>query len=350
MKKIFMISVLAVSVALCGFGTAAFAENNEKPNAEDAVISADNADFGEDTDTETVGDAAEEDTEPGFSYTVSNGGVIITNVEDVSGTVTIPSEIDGKDVIEIANGAFGGSSNITEVYIPDSVVKLGETAFAYSTGIKRVRLSKALKTIPNGAFNQCESLIGITIPYGVTKIEDNAFSSCPSLSSVSVPTTVTDIAANAFDNSPGIRFYCKLSDEPYGVSYANEHGIKCENLINVYLNGEEVDFDQAPITDNKRFRTLVPLRSVLEDMGAQIEWYSDMEYAGLNIDGYRILIKPNSEFMRVNDETVFLSSPAIEYNERILLPIRDVVQAVGGKVVWNENSTSVFITYTPDNK
>lgn len=343
-KRFLIVSVLALSVAMSGFGIV-FAENTdtENENVTEAIDDTDNK-------TENNNETASESAELGFSYTVSNDGVTITNVDDVSGKVTIPSEIDGKDVIEIANGAFGGSTNITEVYIPDSVVKIGETAFAYSTGIKKVRLSKALKVIPNGAFNQCTSLIGITVPYGVTVIEDNAFSSCPSLSSVSVPTTVTNISANAFDNSPNVVFYCKLSDEPYGVSYANEHGIRCENLINVYLNGEEVDFDQAPITDNKRFRTLVPLRSVLEDMGAKIEWYNDMEYAGLNIGDYRILIKPNSEFMRVNDETVFLSSPAVEYNERILLPIRDVVQAVGGKVVWNENSTSVFITYTPEDK
>ena len=49
--------------------------------------------------------------------------------------------------------------------------------------------------------------------------------------------------------------------------------------------------------------------------------------------------------MSVNGETVYLSSPAIEYNNRVLLPIRDVVQAVGGRVVWDENSTSVTITY-----
>ncbi len=280
-----------------------------------------------------------------FTYTEVGGGIKITDVKDVTGKVTVPEELDGKTVVELDEGVFGGSSNITEVDMPDTIRKIGATCFAYSTSIKSVRLSKALKAIPNGAFNRCESLIGITIPYGVTTIGSMAFASCPSLSSVSVATTVNSIAEDTFSDSPNVKFYCKLSDEPYGVTYAQKHGIDYENLITVYLNGNEVDFDQAPITDTERYRTLVPLRSVLEDMGAEIEWYNDMNYAGLNIGDFRILIKPYSEFMRVNDETVFLSSPAIEYNERILLPIRDVVQVVGGRVVWDEYSTSISITY-----
>lgn len=327
----FIASIACSGILISGISAITAEENSQTENTQLEITL-------EETETKSADTSI-------FTYEESGDSITITDVKDVTGRVDIPEEINGKPVTKISDGTFGGSSNITEVFIPDTVTEIGETCFAYSTGIKKVKLSKSITKISSGMFAHCDTLIGITIPYGVTVVEDSAFAYCPLLSSISVPTTVTNIADNAFTGSDSVYFYCKLSDEPYGVTYATEKGISYSNLINVYLNGTEVDFDQAPITDNKRFRTLVPLRSVLEEMGAKIRWYDDMNYAGLTIGDYRILIKPEEEFMRVNNNTVFLSSPAIEYNNRILLPIRDVVEAVGGKVVWKENSTSVFITY-----
>lgn len=280
-----------------------------------------------------------------FSYITSNGTATITGVDDISGHIVVPDTIDGYTVTALAEGVFSGSENITEVTLPNTVKEVGKMCFAYSLGIKSVHLSKGMTYVDEATFYQCESLIGITIPYGIKGVGDKAFANCPNLSSVSIASTVESISNDAFLGSENITVYCKLSDEPPALEYAKSHGLPYDNLITVYVNGEEIDFDQAPITDHKRFRTLVPLRSVLEYMGAEIKWHNDMNYAALDIDGYRILIKPDSEFMRVNDETVYLTSPAIEYNNRVLLPIRDVVQAVSGKVVWDENSTSVTITY-----
>ncbi len=280
-----------------------------------------------------------------FTYTISGQTATITCVEDFSGKVVIPEEIDGYKVTAIGEGAFGGSTNVTEVYIPDSVFSIASMCFAYSTSIKTVRLPQGLAAVSEGMFYQCSALTGVTIPYGVTSIASKAFAMCESLTAVTIPNSTKTIAGDAFDGTKNVTFHCYLSENGVGYSYAKAKGFPCEELIAVYVNGKEVAFDQPPITDPKKFRTLVPLRAVLEEMGAEIEWYNDMNYAGINIDGHRILIKPNSEFMRVDGKTKYLSSPAIEYNNRILIPIRDVVESVGRKVSWNEFDKIVTITY-----
>ena len=280
-----------------------------------------------------------------FSYTVSGNSVTITGCDDIEGKVTIPDKIDNKPVTAISDGAFGGSSNISQIDIPNSVVSIGSMCFAYSPGIVRVKLPDNLTKIEEGLFFQCVNLIGITIPNSVSAISDNAFSSCKSLGAITISESVTSISETAFEGCPYIRFYCRIADGLYPYEFAKARGIGTEELIYVYVNDKLVDFDQPPITDNKRFRTLVPLRSVLEYMGADIEWDEMMEYAAINIDGYRILIKPGYDFMMVNGKTTPLTCPATEYNGRILLPIRDVVQAVGGKVKWDENSKIVSISY-----
>lgn len=295
----------------------------------------------------SVGVFALEDTQKSdiFNYIVSGNAITITGVDDVRADVTVPNKIDGIPVRRIADGAFGGSSVITSVYIPDSVTDIGSMCFAYSSSIRTVRLSRSIKTISEGMFYQATGLIGISLPYGIINIESRAFSMCPMLASVGIPNSIQAIADDAFALSPNVRFFCYCNDGAVGYTYAQNKNIPCEDLITVYVNGTEIDFDQPPVTDTKRFRTLVPLRAVLEFMGAKIEWHNDMNYAGIDIDGHRLLIRPESTFMMVNNNPVTLSSPAVEYNNRIVIPIRDVVTAVGGKVTWDEFNKVVTITY-----
>lgn len=280
-----------------------------------------------------------------FSYVLNGDTATITGAEDIAGKVTVPETIDGYTVTAIGNGAFGGSKNITEVYIPDTVTSMGTTCFAYSTSIKTVRLSTSVHTVSEGLFYQCEALMGITIPYGVTSVSSKAFAGCNNLVAVTIPNSIQTIAEDAFSGSPNVTLHCYLSDNGVGYTYAQNHNMKTEELITVYVNGKEIVFDQPPVTDPIKFRTLVPLRGVLEEMGAEVEWDNDMQYAGINIGDYRLLVKPYEEFMMVNGKVRYLSSFGIEYNNRILIPIRDVVEAVGGKVSWNEFDKIVNITY-----
>ncbi len=280
-----------------------------------------------------------------FSYEVKDGKVTITCVDDTRTDVVVPNKIDDMRVIAIASGAFGGSTKIETVYIPDSVESIGATCFAYSESIKSVRLSRSLSAISDGLFYQCSALAGVSVPYGVETIGARAFANCENLIAVSVPNSIKTIASNAFTSSENVTLHCYLGDGAVAYEYAKSKKMPTEELIAVYVNGVEVDFDQPPITDTKKFRTLVPLRAVLEDMGAEIEWYNDMNYAGVTIDGNRLLIKPGENFMMVNGKAHTLSSPAIEYHNRIMLPIRDVVEQIGGKVTWDEHNKFLYVTY-----
>lgn len=280
-----------------------------------------------------------------FSYKVEGKSATLVGVDDKAGEVIVPEKLGGYTVEKIADGAFSASEKIEKVYIPDTVKSIGSMSFAYSTSIKSVRLSKKIKAIEEGTFYQCGALIGVTIPEGVEYIASKAFAQCPNLSSVGVPKSVTSIADDAFSGSDMVRIHCRLDESTPAYYWALARDIECEELIRVTVNGEEVVFDQLPITEPKKFRTLVPLRSVLEHMGAEIEWDSLIEYAGITIDGYRILIKPESEFMMVNQTRKDLTCPAMEYNGRVVFPIRDVVHAIGGRVGWDEAEKMVTITY-----
>ena len=115
------------------------------------------------------------------------------------------------------------------------------------------------------------------------------------------------------------------------------------DTIYVTLDGSYIEFDVKPQIINGR--TMVPIRAIFEKMGATVEWYDDMEYAGISIGEHRILFKPYETFMRLDGKTKPLSSPGIVYNDRVMIPVRDVVEAVGGKITWDEHSKIVYIEY-----
>ena len=278
-----------------------------------------------------------------FTYEVKDGGAIITNIDDVKEIVVVPDTLGGYTVRELANGACGGSQTIKEITLCDSITSIGNMCFAYSTSITKINLPEHLLTIGDHAFLQCESIWSVTIPSETVSIGENAFDECSSLVAATVPESVIYIGNNAFPIDTGLCIYGKVGSA--ADEYAYDNWIAFEELIHVTVNGEPVLFDQPCITDTKVYRTLVPMRSVMEALGATIKFDYVVEYATITLGDDTILLRAESPFMMVNGNAVSLSSPAIEFNNRLLLPIRDVVEAVGGKVNWNEETKVVSITY-----
>ena len=91
------------------------------------------------------------------------------------GDIVIPSEINGKKIEKIGNGAFSGNTSLTSITIPDSVTSIGYEAFKGCTSLKSVNIPDSVKTVDSRAFLNCTSLKSITIPEGVQNIYDYAF-------------------------------------------------------------------------------------------------------------------------------------------------------------------------------
>ena len=122
-----------------------------------------------------------------YTYEVSSDNkVTITDCkESASGAITIPSEIDGKPVTSIGNGAFWGCTGLTSITIPNSVTSIGGEAFRGCTGLTSITIPNSVTSIGDWAFWSCTSLTSITIPNSVTSI-GRAFEACTSLTSINV--------------------------------------------------------------------------------------------------------------------------------------------------------------------
>lgn len=83
-------------------------------------------------------------------------------------------------------GAFEGCSEITTVFIPDSVTSISERAFFDCSNLREVRLSHNLAKIGQFAFGNCIKLKEIIIPETVETIESCAFRGCHGLSKLTI--------------------------------------------------------------------------------------------------------------------------------------------------------------------
>lgn len=106
--------------------------------------------------------------------------------------------------------------------------------------------------------------------------------------------------------------------------------------------GEEVENDVAPIIRNDR--TMLPIRFIAEALGADVEWDNDTRTVTVSADDIEIVITIDSDTAVVNGESVKLDSPAFIENDRTYLPIRFISENLGAKVEWNEETKTVTIT------
>jgi hypothetical protein len=133
-----------------------------------------------------------------YTYTTNNGTITITQYTGPGGTVIIPATIAGLPVTGIGIQAFGFSTSVTSVTIPDSVTNIGVGAFTDCPNLNSVLIGNSVTSIGDQAFFYCTSLASVTIPNSVTNIGYEAFYACGGLTSVTIPSSVTSIESGAF--------------------------------------------------------------------------------------------------------------------------------------------------------
>ena len=118
--------------------------------------------------------------------------------------------------------------------------------------------------------------------------------------------------------------------------------VMAENDIQVKLDGKTLSFDVPPQIINDR--TMVPLRAIFEALGATVDWNQETKTVTSTKGDTTIKLTIDSNTMYVNDNTVTLDSPACVVNDRTLVPVRAISEAYNTKVDWNGDTRTVVIS------
>jgi len=113
----------------------------------------------------------------------------------------------------------------------------------------------------------------------------------------------------------------------------------------VILDGATMQFDVAPVNENGRI--LVPLRTIFESLGARLTWDPATKTASAVKGSNQISLTVGGQSSK-NGEPVVLDVPARLVNDRVLVPLRFVSEALGATVNWNSRTQMVTIISAVD--
>lgn len=126
------------------------------------------------------------------------------------------------------------------------------------------------------------------------------------------------------------------------------------------VDGRNVNFREDPKPVILNDRTYVPLRRVLEYMGAKVEWkaetrtvkvtsYDNINVVVLTIDNPEIDVYTFTSVLHADKETVLSDVAPIIIDDRTMLPIRVIAENIGATVYYDEENGVAEIT-TPQTK
>lgn len=103
---------------------------------------------------------------------------------------------------------------------------------------------------------------------------------------------------------------------------------------NFTSNGIENTLDVAPTIINNV--TYVPIRAVTETLGSEIDYEPKEKTAIITVNDKKVSFTLNGE----ND----IKNKPLIINSRMMIPLRDAMEALGANVIWNEKNKSIQIT------
>ena len=111
--------------------------------------------------------------------------------------------------------------------------------------------------------------------------------------------------------------------------------------ISVVIDGNEIGFDVPPQIIEDR--TLVPLRAIFEALGAEVEWNGETQTVTAKKGDTEISMTIGNAAMRVNSKEITLDVPPQIIEDRTLVPARAVAEGFGAEVEWNAETRTVVI-------
>ena len=118
--------------------------------------------------------------------------------------------------------------------------------------------------------------------------------------------------------------------------------VHAENDISVVLDGEKLAFDQAPVMINDR--TMVPLRAIFEALGASVDWDENTRTVTSTKDGTTVKLTIGENKFYRDGAAVPLDVPGTIVNERTLVPVRAISEAYNCWVGWDGRTQTVKIS------
>ncbi len=109
----------------------------------------------------------------------------------------------------------------------------------------------------------------------------------------------------------------------------------------IYINSEKLELSQKPVIVEGT--TLVPLRAVVEKLGGTVEWIAETKSIIIRNGSTEIKLRIGSYDMVTNGKTSTLAVPARLINSSTYIPLRAVSEAMEATVGWDGATKTITI-------
>lgn len=130
----------------------------------------------------------------------------------------------------------------------------------------------------------------------------------------------------------------------FGMLMAIPSGaVMAQKSVSVTINNENVVFkDVAPFIDSNN-RTLVPLRFISEELGAQVEWDQVSGTATIMKDNMKVILTVGQTTMIVDGKTKEMDTKPIMQDGRLFVPVKYIGEILNVEVKWLAKDNTVVI-------
>lgn len=156
---------------------------------------------------------------------------------------------------------------------------------------------------------------------------------------------------NIQDYGRNPKIIAKLCDKTSTLSLYDENTklIKMKiNDVNYSLNGEVKKMDAKPFIKNDR--TLVPLRFIVEAIGGEVNWDNDNRLVTVNSKGKTIELPIDSKTIKIDGKDVNIDQAAIIKGDRTFVPIRFIAENLDMVVNYINDTREIEISSFEDKK
>jgi len=122
-------------------------------------------------------------------------------------------------------------------------------------------------------------------------------------------------------------------------------GVFAQSDVSVTIDGAPVHF---PIIGPQivQDRTLVPVRGVFEALGFEVDWYEPAQQVTLTRYDYRLVLTVGSAIFETNGVEHSLEVPAQIIADSTFLPLRSPLESIGYALGWCQDTRTVSIVTT----
>ena len=117
--------------------------------------------------------------------------------------------------------------------------------------------------------------------------------------------------------------------------------LKQNTVAYVVLNDSILSFDQPPVIEEGR--TLVPMRFLFEQMGANVEWNEETKSARATLNNKAVTFAIDDNEAEVDSQPVTMDVPARLINGKTMVPLRFLSERLGYTITWDEGTRTVVV-------